>query len=428
MTLWNKFVPAFHSASSAAVVALAITATITGCKSDTSEPADIPVAVQAMKPQVGPISVEITADAVLAPLAEAALSPRISSPIRAEYVQRGTRVHRGQTLLVLDDRDLQGTAMDTKGALTSAEASYDATVKVAIPADVQRANLDLATAKTNLDIALQTAADRKKLFAEGALPGRDADLAAAAAVQAQATYDTAKKRLEAVLATTQMTDAKAAQGQLLGARGRFMNAQAQVGFATLKSPIDGVVTDRPLFPGETAPAGTPVVTVMDTSSLIAKLHITQADAQQLSVGGRADVYVAGIQQPIEAKVSLISPALDPGSTTVEVWLKLPNADGRLKAGTAVHTEIRGTTMPNAVQIPVSSLLPTQGGGTSVMIVGADHVAHQRAVVVGIRTSGMAQIVKGISPNDDVITEGSYGLDDGTKVTLEAPKSDAEGTD
>jgi HlyD family secretion protein len=47
-----------------------------------------------------------------------------------------------------------------------------------------------------------------------------------------------------------------------------------VSYASLRSPIDGVVTDRPLFAGETAQAGTPVVTVMDTSSLLAKIHLS----------------------------------------------------------------------------------------------------------------------------------------------------------
>lgn len=398
---------------------------LSGCNKNADNTPDIPVSVHAERPFVGSISAEIAADAILAPLAEAAICPRISSPIRAEYVQRGARVHQGEILLSLDDGDLKGAALDSEGALAAAEASYATATQATIPENLQKANLDVAQAQANLAVALQTAADRKKLFAQGALPGRDADIAAAAAVQAQAAYDTAKKRLAAVVATTQRTDAKAAQGQLTSARGRYMNAQAQVGYATLRSPINGVVTDRPLFPGETAPAGTPVITVMDTSSLLAKLHLTQADVQQLKLGDKADVMIAGIAKPREALVSLISPALDPGSTTVEVWLKLPNPDGRLKAGTAVHARIRGTTVANAVQVPISALLPTQGGSNAVMIVGKNNLAHLRSVTVGIRTSDKAQIINGISPQDDVIVDGSYGLDDGTKVTLSDVKSGSE---
>ena len=105
-------------------------------------------------------------------------------------------------------------------------------------------------------------------------------------------------------------------------------------YSQIRSPIDGVVTDRPLFPGETAAAGAPVITVMDTSSLIAKSHIAQNLAQQIKVGGEAQIHVPGIDDPVPARVSMVSPALDPGSTTLEVWLKIDNRNGKLKVGNA----------------------------------------------------------------------------------------------
>ncbi len=85
---------------------------------DTSDAGETAVAVQAEHPTVGPISEEIAADAILAPLSQAAIAPRISAPIRAEYVQRGAHVRKGQLLLTLEDRDLQGAALDSRGSLT----------------------------------------------------------------------------------------------------------------------------------------------------------------------------------------------------------------------------------------------------------------------------------------------------------------------
>ena len=307
------------------------------------------MAVEVEHPKTGPISDEIAADAILAPLAQAALSPRISSPIRAEYVQRGAHVRRGQLLMTLENRDLEGSALDSRGSLTSAEAAYATTTGATIPEAVQKAELDVVQTKANLDVAARTSAERKRLFEQGALPGRDADIASAAEVQAQAAYDTAIKHLASVVKTTRASDQRAAEGQLASAKGRLISAEAQVSYASLHSPINGVVTDRPFFPGETAVAGTSVLTVMDTSSLLAKLHIAQASAQVLKVGGTAAITIPGVADPVDATVSFISPALDPGSTTVEVWLKLPNADGHLKVGTSVHAVIRGTTVANALQ-------------------------------------------------------------------------------
>ena len=129
------------------------------------------------------------------------------------------------------------------------------------------------------------------------------------------------------------------------------------------------MTDRPLFAGETAAAGTPVITVMDTSELLAKLHISQMQAQQLSLGAEAKITVPGVDEPVAAKVSLISPALDPGSTTIEVWLRVENKKGQFKPGTAVHAVITGKTANQTLLIPANAIQTAPDGTTkSVMVV------------------------------------------------------------
>ncbi|HEV2578926.1 MAG TPA: efflux RND transporter periplasmic adaptor subunit [Acidobacteriaceae bacterium] len=413
----------------AAITLAVLPGILAGCKKATTadEDSDEAVAVQAEHPSVGPISEQITADAILAPLAQAAIAPRISAPIRAEYVQRGAHVKKGQLVVSLEDRDLQGSALDSKGAVTSAQAAYTTATRATIPEEVQKAQLDVDQAKANLEVATRTADERRKLLQQGAIAGRDVDTAIAAQVQAQATYDSAVKHLQSVQGTTRKTDEEASRGQLTSAQGRLINAEAQVDYANLRSPINGVVTDRPLFPGETAAAGTPVITIMDTSSLVAKLHIAQASAQKLKLGGSAQVYVPGIDDPQSGTVSLISPALDPGSTTVEVWLKLPNPDGRYKVGTPVHAVLQGITIPNAVQLPASSILPSDDGGTNVLVVGSDQTAKKRSVKIGLRTPDKVQILDGVSPADLVITEGGYGLDEGSKVKIGGDKDDDKGS-
>ena len=407
---------------------LAVSIALSGCKKKADEAPEPMVSVQAEHPTVGPISEEITADAVLAPLAQAAIAPRISAPIKSELVQRGARVHKGQLLVTLEDRDLVGAAMDSKGSFAQAQAAYTSATLATIPEDVQKAELDLAQAKANLDVANRTAEERKRLLSDGAIARRDVDTAAAAAVQAQAAYDTAVKHLANVQKTTQKTSTDAAQGQLTSAQGKLENAEAQVSYANLRSPIDGVVTDRPLFPGETAAAGTPVVTVMDTTSLLAKTHIAQAAAQKLKVGGTADLAVPGIAESQSATIALISPALDPGSTTVEIWLKLPNPGGRFKVGTPVHATIQGNTIQNAVQLPTAAILPADDGSTNVLVVGNDGAAHKHAVKVGLRTTDSVQVLSGVTPADLVITEGGYGLDEGTKVKVGGKDDDKGGKD
>lgn len=395
-----------------------------GCKKEAAPP--VLVTVQAKKPEQHTISEHVTADAILTPQAQAAIDPKITAPVKKFYVQRGSKVHAGELLAVLENADLTAAAMDNKGSYEAAKAAFATATKAQVPEDVQKAQLDYAQAKANLDLNQSIVNSRKQLFAEGAIPGRDLDTAKAALVQAQAAYDTASKHLQSMKNVSREAELQAAQGQLTSAEGKLKGAEAQVGYSEIRSPIAGVVTERPLYAGETAAAGTPLLTVMDTSFLIAKAHVAQSVTQEMKVGDDAAAQVPGIDKPVPAKVSLISPALDPGSTTVEIWLKIDNKKGALKVGTPVKVIITGKTVKDAWTIPQSAVLTAQDGAKSVMVVGADGTAHKKLVTLGIADGDDVQVLSGLTPADMVITTGSFGLDDGTKVKVGPPDSDDAG--
>ena len=396
---------------------------LSGCKSKEAAPPETEVTVQADHPEQGPMAEHITADAVLSPLAQAAISPKISAPIRRFYVQRGSHVKAGQLLATLENRDLQAAALDNKGTYTAAQATYQTQTQAQVPEDYQKAQLDVAQTKANLDLNQSIVKGRQQLFSEGAIPGRDLDTAKAALVQAQAAYDTAVKHLESVKAVSHQAALQQAQGQLTSAKGKYLGAEAQVAYSEIRSPISGVVTDRSLFAGETAAAGAGLVTVMDTSFVLAKLHLAQTVSQRLKLGDEASVTVPGLTDPVIAKVSLISPALDPGSTTVEVWLRIDNRGGSLKVGTPVRASVVGRSVASALKIPVAAVLTAQDGSKSVMVVGADGAAHRKPVTLGIQDADDVQILTGLARSDTVVEGGAYGLEEGTKVKVGPAEED-----
>jgi multidrug efflux pump subunit AcrA (membrane-fusion protein) len=399
---------------------------LSGCKKEAAPQTE--VTVQAEHPEQGAISEHITVAAILAPLAQAAIQPKITAPVRKFYVQRGAKVKEGELLAVLENADLTAAALDNQGSFVAAQAAYETATKAQVPEDAQKAQLDFNQAKANLDLNESIVKSRKQLFADGAIPGRDLDTAQAALVQAQAAYDAAAKHLDSVKSVSREAALKAAQGQLSSAEGKMKGADAQVSYSEIHSPINGVVTDRPLFAGETAAAGAPLLTVMDTSSLLAKAHIPQIVAQEMKIGDEAEVQVPGVADPAKAKVSLISPALDPGSTTVEVWLKIDNKDGKLKVGTPVKASITGRTVAQAWKIPAAAVLTAQDGGKSVLVVGTDGAAHRKPVTLGIADGDDVQVVSGVSAVDTVITGGAYGLDEGTKVKVGPAEGDEKSKD
>ncbi len=415
-----------------AAAALACGLMLAGCKQADTTP-QVVVTVQAAKPVVAPISEQIQGDAILSPLAEAALSPKISAPVKKFYVQRGAHVRAGQLLVTLEDRDLQAAALDNQGAYTAAQATY------------QQAT-GHAAARSDPGGAARSRAGQGKSRAqsehrEGPHPalsaGRDSGprsrhregRAGAGAGRLRHRRSSICTRLKSVGSAA---SGQVAQGDLTSAKGKYLNAEALASYASLHSPIDGVVTDRPLFAGEMAPAGTPLITVMDTTSLIAKLHLSQAVTQRMKVGDKAEVTVPGMSDPIEGSVSLISPALDPGSTTVEVWVKLKNPDGQLKAGTPVHVAIVGRTVPNALQVPSSALhhqrrWNARRDGRRQRWHRAHEACNGRHSPSGHRADPQRHRHRTIV----VIDTGGYGLQDGTKVKIGAAgddKSADEGKD
>src|SRR5262249_44081712 len=148
---------------------------------------------------------------------------------------------------------------------------------------------------------------------------------------------------------------KAAEAQRDAARGRNLSAEAQLSYSRITSPIDGVVTDLPLYAGETPAPGAPVVTVMDLSRVIARTHVSQSEAGEIAIGNAAHL-IGSNGVPVAAAVTQISPALDAASSTVEVWVEATNADGALRPGSSVRVEVVAKTVNGALVIPQQAVM------------------------------------------------------------------------
>jgi HlyD family secretion protein len=397
-----------------------------GCSKN--EPKEEPtVAVQVAPVEKTTIQHTITTQAILFPRAQAAIVTKITAPVQKYLIKRGSPVHAGELLAVLENRDLAAAVQDTQGTYKQQQATYEATTRAGLPEEIQKAEADAQQSQQALEAQEKIFQSRQQLFEQGALPRKELDQSRVDVITARNQSAIAKQHLQKLQAFGKQQELQAAEGQLESAKGKYLGAQAQLGYSEIRTPIDGVVTDRPLYPGEMAAAGTPLLTVMDISSVIAKAHIPQSDAAALNVGGKGTITVPGIDEPIEGKVTVVSPALDPNSTTVEVWLEAKNPKHALKPGTSVQLSLTAQTVKDALVVPASAIVTTPDGATVVMVAGADGLAHQTAVKVGIRNGDDAQILEGITAKDKVVSSGAYGLPDKTKIKIEAAAAEpAEG--
>jgi multidrug efflux pump subunit AcrA (membrane-fusion protein) len=367
----------------------------------------------------------VAAEAVLFPLAQSAIVPKISAPVKTFLVKRGSRVHEGELLAVLEHQDLSAAAVDTKGTYDQAQATYEISTGADLPAEMQKAQLETQATKQGLDAQQKVYDSRQELFQQGALPRKELDQAGVDLTQARNLHEMAQRHLEAMQAIGKQQTLKSAAGQLASAKGKYLGAAAQLSYSEIRSPINGVIADRPLYPGEMAAAGTPLLTVMDVSQVIARAHIPQPDAALLKLGDKATITAPGQEQPAEGTITVISPALDPNSTTVEVWVQAKNPEQRFKPGTSVRLSMLAQTIPDALVVPAASLLTAEDGSTSVMLAGSDNRAHQKPVKVGVRQGDQVQIVEGVQAGDRVVTSGAYGLPDNTQIKVEPQNNQNE---
>jgi len=372
-------------------VALAATFVSSGCsKVDVAEAAPT-VTVQVGAAENETIERKVIAEATLYPLEQAAIIPKINAPVKKFYAEKGSKVHAGQLLAELENQDLLAAQMENEGAYTQAEAGYEQAV--------QKAQSDLKLSKETLDAAQKLYEARQSLYKQGAASSKDVDDANVALIQARNAYEASQKQL----------DLKVAEGQLAAAKGHRASVEANLNYSKIVSPIDGVVTDRPLYPGEMASSSGPLITVMNLSQIVARAHIDQPEAAQLKVGDAATVSVPGQPGAFKGKVSLVSPALDPNSTTVEVWVQAANPGERLKPGSNVQLQIVAQAVPHAIVIPAEALLTGSDGSTSVITLDTDNKPHKKKVKVGIRDAGDVQVTEGLQGGERVVTVGAFAL-------------------
>ena len=391
----------------------------TGCSKDEKEKEPV-VSVQTTPARRAPISQVISAEAVVYPLEQATVAPKISSTIKKFYVQRSARVKKGQLLAELENKDLSAAAESTKGDFEQADANYVTTVDASLPQQIQKAQLDAVAAKSNFEAQQKVYESRKELFQQGAIPRKDLDSAEVAFLQARSQNEQAQKQLADLQRVGKEQTLKSVQGSRASAEGRMRGAEALLSYSRITSPIDGVVTDRPLFEGDLATANQPLLTVMNTSRLIAKAHIAQSEAAVLKVGNPAELKIPALEGPVKGRVSLVSPALDPGSTTIEVWVEASKPDQALKPGMTVQLSMTAKTVKDALVVPTPAIYKNPEGTDYVLLVGSDGHARLKAVQVGVRNSEFTQIVSGVAAGDPVISSGGYGLPDNTQVKIETP--------
>lgn len=400
-----------------------------GCSRNQEQAAaEAPAPVQVTAVTEDSVRRTVAADGVLFAKNQWNVMPNITAPVARFLVNRGDAVKKDQLLAVLENRGLVANVEANKGQVQQAQANLQNTEQASIPDSIVKAQTDVESAQEQYAAAKKVLDSRQELVKEGALARKLVDDAAVQFAQAKAQLDTAREHLRTLQAAGKQAQIDQAKAQVASAQGQLRSAETQVTYSEVRSPEAGMVADRPLYPGDIAQAGTPLMVVMDVSSVVARVNVPAAEASGVKVGQDATIKISDTGQDIPAKVRVVSVATDPNSSTVQIWVEAPNPERKLKVGQAVHVTIVTGTIKNAMLIPVAAVLPGETGGTAVLVIDSDQVAHRRAVQLGVKQGDKVQVLSGVAPREDVVIVGGLGVDDKQKVKVvqaNAPGEDDE---
>jgi RND family efflux transporter MFP subunit len=386
------------------------------------------VSVKVVKAEKGEIAAPISAVGTIWPREKADVGAKVSAQIKQMALLKNKVVRAGEIIAILESRDLQAQKAEAVAALNEARANERSLVTGTIPktnAEDQKALLD-ARARVNNARAIYER--RRLLFEKGGISKKDLEASQLDLTTAEDELRLQEQTVSLRARSLNPNDRALAAARTAQAQQRVATLDAQLSYATIRSPITGIVTDQFQYEGEFASAGGKLVTIADTSTVIVKAPFADTAVAQLKTGDPAKVLPTDSSaEEMSGQITLLSRSSDPASRTVEVWVTLGNDDGKLRANGAAQVTVFANSKNDAIVVPAAAvtLEASNADEGTVMVVDAQNVAHETKVKIGIRTPDTIEIVEGLQGGETVVVEGNYALADGTKVE---PQVETEDTD
>lgn len=376
------------------------------------------VSVKVAKAEKGSIATPVTAVGTIWPREKADVGAKISAQIKSMSLLKNKLVRAGEVIAVLESRDLQAQRAEAVAALNEARASERSVVTGTIPKTNAEDQKALTDARAKVNVARTTYERRRVLYEKGGISKKDLE---ASQLDLTTAEDELRLQEQTVALRTHSlnpNDRALAAARTAQAQQRVATLDAQLSYATVRSPITGIVTDQFQYEGEFASAGGKLVTIADTSTVIVKAPFSDTAVAQLKTGDAATVVPTDTSaEEMHGQVTLLSRSSDPANRTVEVWITLGNGEGKLRANGAAQVTIAANSKNEAIVVPAAAVLleTSNANEGTVMVVDDQNVAHETKVTIGIRTPDTIEIVEGLTGGETVVVEGNYALPDGTKV-------------
>ncbi len=207
------------------------------------------------------------------------------------------------------------------------------------------------------------------------------------------------------------------EGKMRAARIQHRQAQAQLSYARLRSPISGIVIKRLVGPGDMAGPARPVIAVAKLRRVKIVFPVSQGDLKHFKKGMEIELEAAGVDGVFKGKVHHVGYAADASTRTFPVTLSVPNDDLVLRMGMIVSAKVH-VADHEGVFVPLSAVSRNLGGEPSVLVIDEEGKAVSREVELGIRVGEEVMISKGISAGERIIVKGMVNNGDHVAAVVE----------
>jgi len=335
--------------------------------------------------------------------------------------QEGSVVHKGQVLFRIDPRVYQAKVQSAKAQLAKAEVDLE---RARDNVRVDSSTAQVTQAEANLNKANQDVKRLEPLAKEQAVPQQDLDDAIAKQKVALADMDVRQANLKDTK-LAQNTGIRDAQANIEAAKAALKQAELDLSYCTITSPINGIVGRREVDVGNLVGRGQP--TKLATVSTVNPIKVTfaVAEAEYLTLArkgkgnffGRpiAELYLSDNSKfPYKGKLTAGERTVDEKTGTLQIQSEFPNPDNLIRPGQFARIQLPIGTLPNALLIPQRAVSDLQSAKV-VYVVGPENKVQMRTVQLGPRYEGKYVITEGLKAGEKVIVEGFQKVRPGSPV-------------
>lgn len=350
------------------------------------------VAVIAASRQTWPRTV--TVQGALLADEDAIIGSKLAGRVATVDVDLGSIVKKGEVLVTLDRSEL-----DLQVKLAEAQLQQ-ACSAIGMTADEDETQLDYKNAPpVQLEQALVDEADAnvnraKTLIPTRAITGSEYDALIAQLRAAKARYNSALNSVSTQVA-------------LIGVRRTELSlARQQVADSQVVAPFDGGVEARRVSPGEYVSMGQPLISLVRAERLRFTAGVPEAKAREVKPGQRIEIRFAGVEQPIVAQITRVSPIVTQTSRAVRIEADVPNPDHSLQAGLFAEADVIVDPYAQTLALPETAV--TRFAGVEKVWLVADGKASQQSIRTGRQERGLVEVVDGLPEGSQVVADANEG--------------------